>query len=84
MSKFKIDHDRPNCIGCAACVAMSPNHWIMDDDGKSNIINGKKLDNGCEELDIEDNDFEAHHEAAECCPVNVIHLVDKETGKKII
>ncbi|MFQ5620826.1 MAG: ferredoxin [Candidatus Nanoarchaeia archaeon] len=82
--KYKIDHDRPNCIGCGACAAMSPDHWEMDDDGKSNIINGTRLDNGCEAKEIEQNDYETNFEAAECCPVNVIHLTNNETKEKII
>jgi ferredoxin len=84
MSKFKIEHDRPNCIGCGACAALVPEHWIMDDDGKSNILNGKRLPDHREEKDIEEKDYKQNYEAAECCPVNVIHLVEKDTKKRII
>jgi len=38
----KLEHDRPNCIGCGACVAVAPDFWEMDDDGKANIIKGKR------------------------------------------
>lgn len=82
--KFQIQHDRPNCIGCAACAAISPDFWTMHEDGKSDIVNSKKLENGWEELDIEEKDYPINKEAAESCPVNVIHIVNKETGDKII
>ena len=32
--KYKIEHNRPDCIGCAACAAVAPNHWEMNEDGK--------------------------------------------------
>jgi len=81
---FLLEHDRPNCIGCAACAAIAPDFWTMDDDGKSDIVNCKKRDDGWEELSIEQKDFELNKEAAEACPVNVIHLKDKKTGEKIM
>ncbi len=84
MGKYKIEHDRPNCIGCAACASVNPDFWVMDADGKSDIVGGKKLPNGEEELDIEDKDFKSNKEAADVCPVNVIHIRDKEQNKRII
>ncbi|MDO8626870.1 MAG: ferredoxin [Candidatus Diapherotrites archaeon] len=84
MGKYKIEHDRPNCIGCAACASVNPDFWTMDADGKSDIVGGKKLANGEEELDIEDKDFQANKEAADVCPVNVIHIRDKEKDKRLI
>ena len=83
--KYKIKHDRPNCIGCMACVSVCPRFWEMSDlDGKSDIIGGKRLDNGHEELSISEEDFEDNMDAAESCPVNVIHLVNIETGEELI
>lgn len=69
---------------CAACAGVSPDFWTMNDDGKSDIVGGKKMDDGTEELDIQDKDFDTNMEAAQSCPVNVIHLVKKDTGEKII
>ena len=82
--KFQIRHDRPNCIGCAACAAVAPDFWEMNEDGKSDIIGSVKKDDETEELDIGDKDFAANKEAADSCPVNVIHIVNKETKEKII
>ena len=84
MTKYLLEHDRPNCIGCAACAAVNPKHWEMKDDGKSDIIGGKQREDGWQELEIDEQDFEDDKQAAECCPVNVIHLKKKDTGEKII
>lgn len=81
--KYLLQHDRPNCIGCAACAAVNSKHWEMNEDGKSDIIGGKNKENGWQELDIDDADYEKNVEAAETCPVNVIHVTTKE-GKKVI
>ena len=39
---------------------------------------------GHEELDVEEKDYQVNKEAADSCPVNVIHITNKETGEKII
>lgn len=82
--KFVIRHDRPNCIGCAACTAVAPQFWQMNPDGKSDIISGKDVADGWQELGLEEKDFKCNKEAADSCPVNVIHILNKETGEKII
>ena len=82
--QYTLQHDRPNCIGCAACEAVAPNFWEMNSDGKSDIKNGKNVDNGWQQLDFEEKDFNANKEAADSCSVNVIHIVKKGTGEKII
>ncbi len=84
MTKFILQHNRPDCIGCGACAAVAHDHWEMNDDGKSDIIKGQAKENGWQELEIEDKDFEKNKQAAESCPVNVIHLKNKETQEKII
>jgi len=82
--KFILKHDKPNCIGCAACNAVSPDFWTMNDDGKADIKGGKILEDETQELEIEEKNFEINKEAAESCPVEVIHIIDKESKKKII
>ena len=79
---FKLEHDRPNCIGCAACAGISPEFWEMDDDGKSDIIGSKKREDGWEELEVDDGHLKTNQEAAEACPVNVIHVI--KDGEKLI
>ena len=76
--KKEIQHDRPNCIGCAACAAIDPKTWIMHEDGKSNIINGKNIENGWQRKEIKEDEFKDSMDCADACPVNVIHIVEKE------
>ena len=88
MPQFKIEHDRPNCIACGACAAVTPQFWEMSPaDGKSDIKGSERIMNGSEiileKLQIEEKDFTTNKEAADACPVNVIHLF-KENGEKII
>ncbi len=83
-SKYILQHDRPNCIGCAACEAVAPNFWEMNADGKSDIKNAKNLDNGWQERVIGEKNFQENKDAADSCPVNVIHIVKKETGERLI
>jgi len=80
---YILQHDRPNCIGCAACEAVAPEFWEMNQDGKSDIKRGKNLENGCQELEIDEKNYAENKEAADSCPVNVIHLVNKKTGERI-
>lgn len=84
MAKFKIEHDRPVCIGCGACAAVAPEFWMMHDDGKSDIKGSKVTKNG-EEVTLEElelDDLKNNMEAAEVCPVNCIHIF--ENGNKKI
>lgn len=73
--KYLIRHDRPNCIGCTACASIAPKFWEMNPmDGKSDIIGGIKTPKGYETLEISEADFAVNKDAAEACPVDVIHL----------
>lgn len=71
--KYKILHNRSECIGCGACVEIAPETWKIDSDGlaksKKNRISEKEL--------------EKNISAAKSCPKHIISIVD-EKGKKII
>lgn len=83
--KYQIQHDKANCIGCGACAAVSPDFWVMNErDGKSDIVGGKKREDDMQELDIDEKDLQANKEAADSCPVNAIHIINKKTREKII
>ena len=84
MTDYQVKHDRPNCIGCSACAAIAPDYWYMGEDGKSDIKNSTKTPEEWEELDIKQEEYAKNKEAADACPVNVIHIVDKKTGQQII
>jgi len=83
MVNYRIVHDVKNCIGCTACTLSAPEDWKMGEDGKSHIIGGRKTGEG-EEKEIEEKDLEINKLAARVCPVNVIHLIRKDTGEKLI
>lgn len=82
--QYILQHDRPNCIGCAACEAVAPDFWEMNEDGKSDIKNAKNLANGWQELEFKEKNFVENKDAADSCPVNVIHIVNKKTRERII
>ncbi|MBI2580086.1 MAG: ferredoxin [Candidatus Aenigmarchaeota archaeon] len=87
MPEWKIEHDRPNCIGCGACAAVCPASWTMSpDDGKSDLVGAREKKEGGEIVleELEFDDIKCNKEAAETCPVNVIHIIDLKTGEKVI
>jgi ferredoxin len=89
---YKIVFDRKNCIGAAACAAVAPEFWVIKDDGKADLIGNKVDDNGNQFLIIKESQLSKegknvlmlNKEAAEVCPVQVIHVYDNDTGEKII
>lgn len=75
MTQFKIIHDRPNCIGCTACASVCPKFWKMNDgDGKSDLIGATVLKDETTELLVDKKTADENQEAAQVCPVNVIHI----------
>jgi ferredoxin len=74
--RYIIEYDREGCIGAASCVAVDPVNWkLADSDGKADFI--KQTIDSQEEL-------QKAIESAESCPVVVIHILDKKTGKRLI
>jgi len=70
----KIILEREKCIGCGSCVALCPKYFQIADDGKSFLKNANKNSKtGNEELEIERT--ECSQEAADSCPVQVIHII---------
>jgi ferredoxin len=70
---MKIIHEREKCIGCGSCAALCPRFFEMADDGKAKLIGGQKNAEGNDELEVED--VECAQEAADACPVQIIHIV---------
>ena len=83
MTKYRIKYDRKGCIGAGVCAAIAEKHWEMNKDGLADLINGKEVDGFFEKI-IDESELEIVKKAAENCPVNVIHIIDEETGKQII
>lgn len=73
-TRYKIEYDREGCIGAAACVAVCPENWRLEEDGKAGFNKGG----------LKESEFEINMEAARVCPVNVIHIIDKKTNQKLI
>lgn len=74
MGKYKIVYDRANCIGAGSCANMAPESWKMDEDSKATQL--------IQEFD--DDKLAENLEAAKGCPVNVIHIVEKASGKQLV
>jgi len=75
IAKYKIEHDLKGCIACGACAAVSDNWYMTEVDGEEKALSK------VEEFD--ESDLEHNKEAAESCPVEVIHIINKETGDKV-
>lgn len=73
MAKYKIVFDRENCIGAYACVAVAPDTWQEGDDNKANLV----------KTEFDEDELPKQIEAAKACPVNVIKIVNQETGEEI-
>ncbi len=85
--KYKIVYDRANCISAGVCVAMAPEHWVMDaPDGLADIHPDRKpttRDDGWQELILDESEFDVNLYAAEACPVQVISIYELESGKQV-
>lgn len=92
VKKYKIVFDRKKCIGAAACAAVAPDFWVMKEDGKADLFGYEKDEKGNQVLFLTtklspqelQNALKLNIEAAEVCPVQVIHIYDVETGEKLV
>ena len=75
MPKWIIEHHKDLCIGCGACAAIEPKHWVMEGD-KSHLNDSKKIDGNADGLHEvkEVNELEGNQEAADACPVPCIFV----------
>lgn len=79
MADYEVKHDRDGCIGCGACAAAAPKFWEMGNDGKSKLKGSKG-----NKLQIGKKDLARMMEAAQACPVSVIHVKDIKNGKELV
>lgn len=83
--RYKIVYEREACIGAAACVAAYPERWEIVDDGKADLKGASQNDdNSVQELEVDEEEFQKMLDSAQACPVNVIHIIDLETGDRVI
>ena len=69
MAKYKLEIEQ-GCISCGNCANVCPEFFEMEE--KSKLLKKETDDLGCAK------------EAAEQCPVNVIHITDTESNERII
>jgi ferredoxin len=82
MAKFKIIHERPDCIACGACVAAAPDHWEMNEnDGLADLKGADTVGENQEKI-IDESELAPNQEAAQCCPVQIIHIKKVEEEKE--
>ncbi len=62
LKKLNVDHGK--CIGCGACVAIDPEHFEFNDEGKSSVISNENIET------------ENVQNAIESCPTGAISIED--------
>lgn len=82
--KWLVQYDRKGCIGAGTCEAMNPERWKVLDTRKAELKGSASKDGVIYEVEIGDGEIDKMKAAAEGCPKNVIHIINKETGEKII
>jgi len=81
--KYLIKYERDKCIGAGVCVVMDDKSFEMNTDGKADLKGGNKAD-AVYEKEIDEAELDDMMKAAEGCPVRVIHVIDKESGKQLV
>ncbi|PIN80899.1 ferredoxin [Candidatus Woesearchaeota archaeon CG10_big_fil_rev_8_21_14_0_10_34_8] len=77
MGKYKIEQNLDECIGCMACQSVAEDVWEQAEVDGAFKAKPKK-----EEFD--DDELAKVKESAEICPVQCVHIINKESGEKII
>lgn len=70
-AKLKICIDREQCIGDGLCVNEAPETFELDDEDKAVLVEGPG------------DDMECILAAAQGCPLDIIVVEEKETGKQL-
>lgn len=78
MAIHKVIHFKKKCISCGACAAISPEFWEMDEQGLAQLKGSEEKED--HQLLIVENEEAraANQEAADVCPVNIIHVEKEE------
>ncbi len=83
--KYKIIYEREACIGAAVCAAMDDANFSMNADGKADLTESKKEGGKWVKIvELDEQGKKRLLEAAEGCPVTIIHVIDMETGKQLV
>jgi len=68
-----IYHKESECIGCNSCVEIAPQLFQMDEDGIAVLLHKTTTHGPFEVGEVFDEDASDAAEAAEACPVQIIH-----------
>jgi len=82
--KYIVRYERKACIGAGTCAAVADKYWVMKDDGKADLKGSKETEDKVFERFIEESELAENKMAAEGCPSLCIHVINKDTGEKII
>jgi len=74
---MKIIHEKSKCIGCGACAAICAKMFEMDESGIAQLKNSV-INPDSKSYEIEVEDLACAKDAAESCPVEIIHIVEKK------
>lgn len=69
--RVRVRVDRGRCVGTAMCVAVAPNVFEIDNEGKAIVLVQKPQDR------------ERLTKAAEECPTQAVILEDSETNEQL-
>ena len=79
---MKVIVDRNLCIGAASCVALAMKTFVLDAEGKAEVINVEGKEQTTEfsigMTTAMNDEREMVIEAARSCPVNAIQLIDDD------
>ncbi len=79
MAKFKVTIDREECTSCAQCWEICPEFFEQNgDDEFSQVVEEHRTGGNPAEGEAPEELADSVKEAAEACPVEIIHL--EETG----
>lgn len=85
MKKYKLILDRKACIGAFSCAAVAEEIWeFNNEENKVDLkLNGMTGDQEKQEVIIDETMLQKALDSAEVCPVQVIKIIDLETGKEV-
>lgn len=82
---YKVKVDRTLCIGAASCAAVSPNAFVIDEEGKA-VVQRKGTATSKDFVafaDIDETEENLFY-AAKTCPVNAIVIIEvDEEGNEV-
>jgi ferredoxin len=75
MAKIRVRIDRDECIVCGSCWVDCPEVFEEGpDDGFSQVVEQYRLDDDLSQGEVPEELESCVQEAAEICPVEIIHL----------